>query len=52
MYQIDLEIVFPGGDVIDNMKLLIVFVGKGDWLNLVKTISIIVSSHAVPKRAI
>lgn len=28
MYQIDLEIVFSVGDVIDNTKPLIVLVGK------------------------
>lgn len=54
IYQIDLEIVFPVGEAIDNLEPLIVFRWEkgGVRLNVVKTISIIVSSQAVPKRAI
>jgi len=47
--------VFPVGDVIDNMEPLIVLrrgEKGGNRLNVVKTISIIVSSQAVPKRPI
>lgn len=55
MYQIDLEIVFPVGDVIDIIEPLIVFRWErrgGGQLNVVKLISIIVLSQAVPKRTI
>lgn len=54
IYQIDLEIVFPVGEPIDNLEPLIVFRWEkgGVRLNVVKTISIIESSQAVPKRAI